>query len=116
MPLANDGGKTYAPGEYGVLELASSGSHPTVTVPRDALIDTGSATYVFVVEPDGRFVPRTVTTRGGEAGEAGRIVIDAGVSPGERVVSGATFLIDSESRLQASIAQAAPAAAPTGHP
>jgi hypothetical protein len=31
----------------------------------------------------------------------------AGVNAGERVVSSATFLIDSESRLQASLAQVA---------
>jgi hypothetical protein len=37
-------------------------------------------------------------------GENDLVVIDAGLSPGERVVSGATFLIDSESRLQASLA------------
>jgi Cu(I)/Ag(I) efflux system membrane fusion protein len=112
MQLENDGGKRYAPGEYGVLELAS-GSRQTVTVPRDALIDTGTSTYVFVVEPNGRFVPRTVVTRGADGSDADRLVIDAGVAVGERVVSGATFLIDSESRLQASIALAsAPASQP----
>ena len=104
MQVKNEGGKTYAPGEYGILELASAGARQTVTVPRDALIDTGTATYVFVVEPDGHFIPRTVTSRGGESDT---VVIEAGVTAGERVVSGATFLIDSESRLQASIAQAA---------
>ncbi len=107
MQIKNDGGKLYAPGEYGTVELATTGSRKRVSIPRDALIDTGTATYVFVVEPDGRFVPRVVST---SAGDADRVVVDAGIAPGERVVSGATFLIDSESRLQASIAQATQAA------
>jgi Cu(I)/Ag(I) efflux system membrane fusion protein len=54
-----------------------------------------------VVEPEGRFVPRVVST---SAGDADHVIIASGLAPGERVVSGATFLIDSESRLQASIA------------
>jgi hypothetical protein len=37
--------------------------------------------------------------------DADRIFVGSGLTAGERVVSGATFLIDSESRLQASIAQ-----------
>lgn len=114
MQVKNEGGKTYAPGEYGILETTAAGSRQTVTVPRDALIDTGSATYVFVVEPDGRFLPRTVVSRGGERDV---IAIESGLSAGERVVSGATFLIDSESRLQASIAQAVqPSSSPASQP
>lgn len=114
MQVKNAGGNTYAPGEYGILEIAAAAPRLTVTVPRDALIDTGTATYVFVVEPDGRFVPRTVVSRGGEGD---KVVIEAGVAASERVVSGATFLIDSESRLQASIAQAVqPSSSPASQP
>jgi hypothetical protein len=47
-------------------------------------------------------------TRTGEEGD--RVLIGEGLAAGERVVSGATFLIDSESRLQAAVAQAAAAA------
>jgi hypothetical protein len=63
-------------------------------------------TYVFVVA-DGRFAPTEVVL-GPELGE--KVTIESGVSAGERVVSGATFLIDSESRLQASATQSANAA------
>lgn len=110
MQLGNPGAKTYAPGEYGTVEFAA-GKRRVLTIPRDALVDTGSAQYVFVVEPEGRFVPRTVTVG---ASDADRVIVDAGLAAGERVVSGATFLIDSESRLQASVSQAtqAPAAMP----
>lgn len=110
MQLRNQGGKTYAPGEYGTVEFAA-GKRQALTIPRDALVDTGGAQYVFVAEPEGRFVPRTVTV---SASEADRVIVDAGLAAGERVVSGATFLIDSESRLQASVSQAtqAPGAMP----
>lgn len=87
------------PGEYGIVELASQ-QHTMTMVPRDAVIDTGTQTYVFVDDGGGRFTPRTVVL-GREEGD--QIAIEAGVTAGERVVSGATFLIDSESRLQASI-------------
>lgn len=100
MQLANEGGKKFAPGEYGTVEIAAP-SRRAVTVPRDALVDTGTATYVFLVMPEGRFVPRTVTVAGSEGD---RVVVDSGLAAGDRVVSGATFLIDSESRLRASMA------------
>ncbi|MFO0739590.1 MAG: efflux RND transporter periplasmic adaptor subunit [Labilithrix sp.] len=102
MQLANAGGRQYAPGEFGIVEVATP-ARRAVTIPRDALIDTGGASYVFVVEGEGRFVPRIVATSGTNGD---RLVLDAGLVAGERVVSGATFLIDSESRLQASIAEA----------
>ncbi len=73
-------------------------------MPRDAIIDTGLHTYVFVVTGEGMFSPREVVL--GEEQEEMTTVL-AGVSPGDRVVSGATFLIDSESRLQASAVQTA---------
>ncbi len=103
MQLANKGGATYAPGDYGTVELATS-PRKRLAIPRDALIDTGTATYVFVVGAGGEFTPRVVTT---SESDVGHVVVDAGLVAGDRVVSGATFLIDSESRLQASIAEAA---------
>ncbi len=102
MQIRSDATKSYAPGEYGTVEL-SVGSRRGVSIPRDALVDTGAATYVFVVEGAGRFSPRVVATSGSDVD---RIIVADGLKAGERVVSGATFLIDSESRLQASIAQA----------
>jgi membrane fusion protein, copper/silver efflux system len=76
---------------------------PAVTVPLDALIDSGSHARVYVERGEGVFEPREVET-GWRFGE--RVEILHGVRPGERVVVAATFLVDSESRLRA------PAAAP----
>jgi len=101
MQIANTGGRTFTPGEYGTIELAAA-TRRALTVPRDSVVDTGASTYVFVVEPEGRFVPRSVTISGSDGD---RVVVE-GVDAGARVVSGATFLVDSESRLQASIAGA----------
>ncbi len=102
MQIRNEGGRAYAPGEYGTVELAA-GARRGVAIPRDALIETGTARYVFIAEAAGRFVPRAVTVAGADEGH---VIVAAGLAAGERVVSGATFLIDSESRLQASIARA----------
>jgi Cu(I)/Ag(I) efflux system membrane fusion protein len=103
MQVKNPKGVTFRPGEYGAVEFATP-TRRAVTVPRDALVDTGLHTYVFVVQGEGIFSPREVSV-GDEQGEM--LTITSGISPGDRVVSGATFLIDSESRLQASAAQAA---------
>jgi Cu(I)/Ag(I) efflux system membrane fusion protein len=111
MQLENPG---YAlrPGEYGDVEL-QTGPRKVLAVPRDAVVDTGTETYVFVVvegpeKETTHFVPRPVVL-GEEHGE--QVAVRSGVREGERVVSGATFLVDSESRIRASVG-----AAVGGHP
>ena len=96
------------PGQFGTAELgAASGTQ--LTVPLDSLIDTGTQQYVFVAEPRGRFVARSVTVEG-QLGE--RWIVSGGLRAGERVVSSAAFLVDAESRLQASLAGAGAKAEP----
>jgi YHS domain-containing protein len=68
-----------------------------VTVPLDALVDSGAHARVYVERGEGVFEPRAVET-GWRSGE--RVEIRQGVQPGERVVVAATFLVDSESRLK----------------
>jgi membrane fusion protein, copper/silver efflux system len=99
MQVANDE-LGLLPGEYGNVELSVEPGQ-VLLVPRDAVIDTGRERYVFVEESPGRFAPRIVAL-GSELGA--ETEIRAGLKPGDKVVSGATFLIDSESRLQASLA------------
>ena len=70
---------------------------PAVTVPLDALIDSGAYTRVYVEHSDGVFEPREVAT-GWRSGE--NVEIRKGIQPGERVVASGTFLVDSESRLK----------------
>jgi Cu(I)/Ag(I) efflux system membrane fusion protein len=98
------------PGLFGTLEIrlpAKSG----VTVPSEAVIDTGDRRYVFAETSPGRFEPRVVTV-GERSGD--RVEILEGLAEGERVASSGNFFIDSESRLKASIAQAPAPAAPGG--
>jgi membrane fusion protein, copper/silver efflux system len=70
---------------------------PAVTVPAEAVVDTGTRKTVFVDRGDGRFEPRPVET-GWRMG--GRVEITNGLMEGEEVVVSGNFLIDSESRMQ----------------
>ena len=87
------------PGMYGdvVIELGASEG---VTVPSEAVVDTGEARYVFVAREGGRFDPRMV--RVGVRG-ADRTQILEGVADGEEVVTTANFYVDAESRLRAAL-------------
>jgi Cu(I)/Ag(I) efflux system membrane fusion protein len=90
-----------SPGQFGRVELALA-AEPTVAVPRDGVIDTGHGAYVFIDEGQGHFRAAPVET--GAALPEDELEIRKGVAAGERVVSGAAFLLDSESRLRASLA------------
>ncbi len=78
--------------EFGVL------SPKQITVPADAVLDTGDRQTVFVDLGDGYLEPRPVVV-GDRFGD--RVAITRGLAAGERVVSSGTFLIDSESQLKA---------------
>ena len=79
---------------------------PAVTVPLDALIDSGARARVYVEHGEGLFEPREVET-GWRSADRAQIL--SGVQPGERVVVAATFLVDSESRLKTPASAPAPA-------
>ncbi|MCI0719369.1 MAG: efflux RND transporter periplasmic adaptor subunit [Acidobacteria bacterium] len=74
---------------------------PSLAVPEDAVLDTGSEQYVFVDKGEGYLEPRPVKV-GGEA--MGYVAIQSGLSAGERVVTAANFILDSESRLKGAFA------------
>ena len=84
------------PGLYGAAVFETSG-RTTLTVPRDAVVDTGLQQHVFVPEGE-QFAPRPVTvgTR-----LADRVEILDGLAAGDQVVAAGVFLLDSESRLRA---------------
>jgi Cu(I)/Ag(I) efflux system membrane fusion protein len=71
-----------------------------LSIPTDAVIDSGTRNVVFVALGDGKFQPREVQVGDGN-GE--RVEVVKGLSAGEQVVTRANFLIDSESRLRASL-------------
>jgi membrane fusion protein, copper/silver efflux system len=72
-----------------------------LVVPEDAVLDTGTEQYVFVDKGGGYLEPRAVKL-GPEAG--GYHAIESGLKAGERVVTAANFILDSESRLKGAFA------------
>jgi len=70
---------------------------PTITVPVDAVLDSGLKKTVFVERGSGVFEPRAVET-GWRFGSTVEIV--RGLVAGERIVVSGTFLLDSETRMR----------------
>jgi len=94
--IVSNANRVFTPGAA-VDVILSVAHQPALSIPADALIDTGKATYVFVHGADGSYTRRDVVV---ERHRAGRIVIKSGLRSGERVVTAGNFLIDSESRLR----------------
>jgi hypothetical protein len=69
-----------------------------LTVPADAVLNSGERKTVFIDRGNGFFEPRQVKT--GER-EGDRIQILSGLGGGERIVTSGNFLIDSESQMKA---------------
>lgn len=94
---ADNPGFKLRPDMFVNVELPISLS-PGLTAPADAVLDSGLAKRVYVQTAADHFEAREVET-GWRLG--GRVQILSGVREGESVVVGGTFLVDSESRLQA---------------
>lgn len=94
--------KVYADGRIRVE------TDPVLTVPRGAVLSTGSEPLVYVAKDERHFEPRRVTL--GRAGDDVWEVV-AGLSEGERVVGTGNLLIDAQAQLDRP-AQALPIASP----
>jgi multidrug efflux pump subunit AcrA (membrane-fusion protein) len=75
-----------------------SGLGRLLSVPADAVLDSGVKKTVFVDAGNGYLEPRQVET-GERMGD--RVEIVRGLKAGERIVTSGTFLIDSESQMKA---------------
>jgi RND family efflux transporter MFP subunit len=93
---ADNPGYVLRPGMFVDLELPLMVPE-TLTVPVDAVLDSGRQQRVFVDRGNGYFEPREVQT-GRRFGD--RVEILRGLEPGERIVVSGNFLIDSESRMK----------------
>jgi Cu(I)/Ag(I) efflux system membrane fusion protein len=93
---ADNPGFKLRPGMFVTAELTAA-VPKGITVPVDAVIDSGSTQRVFVREDDSHFVPRVVRT-GAQIGD--RVQVVSGLQAGEAVVLSSTFLVDSEARLR----------------
>lgn len=93
-----------SPGMFGRARLRLALGRE-LTVPADAVLRSGTAARVFVAGAGGSFVPRTVEL-GDRVGEVQGI--RGGLRAGERVATGASFLVASEAQLSAALGSFAP--------
>jgi len=68
-----------------------------LTIPDEAVLDSGLRKVVFLDKGEGRFQPAEVRL-GGKFD--GYYEVLSGLSPGEQIIASASFLLDSESRLK----------------
>jgi Cu(I)/Ag(I) efflux system membrane fusion protein len=87
------------PEMFGEVTLQSR-PREALRIPPDAVLDSGQSKVVFVALGEGKFQPREVKL--GVQG-SDEVEVLSGLSEGERVVTRANFLVDSESRLRASL-------------
>lgn len=83
------------PGMYGTVRMAAPGRR-ALSVPAEAVIQTGERSIVFIDLLGGRLAAREVQT-GITAGGVTEVL--SGLEPGQRVVTSAQFLLESESNL-----------------
>ena len=96
LRFANTGG-LLKPNMFAQVIIHSGESTPTLQVPRQALIRTGSQNRVVVALGEGRFKSVAVTL--GRIGR-GEAEILKGIEEGDKVVTSAHFLLDSESSIE----------------
>lgn len=88
------------PNMFAKASIYAGPKSDVVSIPREALIRTGAETRVILSLGEGRFQPRKVIA-GIESGEFVEVI--SGLDSGDRVVTSAQFLIDSEASLKASL-------------
>ncbi len=111
VEISNPGSRLI-PGMYVESELKIPVAQNRPTVSNLAVIRTGKRDLVIVAKGEGRFYPQEVKV--GRLAD-GYYPILEGLSAGTRVVSQASFLIDSESQIKAALQQMKDGPAPGGH-
>jgi membrane fusion protein, copper/silver efflux system len=86
------------PGMFATVQFATASRADVLSVPSEAVIQTGTRSLVMVAEGEGEFTPVTVET-GLDAD--GRTEIRSGLKAGQKVVVSGQFLVDSEANLRA---------------
>ncbi len=100
MEFPNSEDFALKPDMWANVTLQSIVAREGLAVPVQAVIRTGKRDVVFVALEGGRFMPRDVRL-GAEVGDEFEVL--DGITEGERVVTSAQFLINSESSLQSAI-------------
>jgi membrane fusion protein, copper/silver efflux system len=91
---------TIRPNMLATVSLFGTHGADVVSIPRSALIRSGTEERVVVALGEGRFAARRVLA-GDESGE--RVAITEGLAAGENVVVAGQFLLDSEANLRAGL-------------
>lgn len=94
IAVANSEGRL-KPGMYATVRITTA-VRTALTAPASAVVRTGERTMVFVDMGNGRLMPHGIET--GQIG-TDHVEVLSGVEPGQRVVTSAQFLLDSESNL-----------------
>jgi membrane fusion protein, copper/silver efflux system len=87
---------------YADVQIAAEMLQNVISIPREALIQTGASNHVIEALGEGRF-RRVAVTVGIESGE--RVQIISGLDAGTLVVTSGQFLIDAEASLLASFSR-----------
>lgn len=90
------------PGMFATINFASASAQEMLTIPTEAVIQTGKRSVVMVALGDGKFAPVDVEI-GLEAN--GQTEIRKGLDAGQKVVTSGQFLIDSEASLKGTTAR-----------
>ncbi|MES2759115.1 MAG: efflux RND transporter periplasmic adaptor subunit [Pseudomonadota bacterium] len=96
VELSNPG-QRLVPGMFATVHFAPAAGEEMLSVPTEAVIQTGKRSVVMLAQGDGRFVPVDVEV--GAEGD-GRTAIRSGLEAGQRIVVSGQFLIDSEASLR----------------
>ncbi len=99
LEVPNPDGRLRA-GMFATVTFQPTAAREALTVPSLAVLRTGQRNVVVVEMGEGRFAPRDVTL--GHQG-AQYVEVLEGLEEGDRVITSAQFLIDSESSLQEAI-------------
>jgi hypothetical protein len=89
-------GRAFETSSRYVLEIVAEGGE-FLSVPNEAIIETGGKQVVYVQQAGGNYVPRGITA--GIRGELFTQVLE-GLKPGEQVVTIGSFFIDAEHKLK----------------
>ncbi|HEU4852910.1 MAG TPA: efflux RND transporter periplasmic adaptor subunit [Telluria sp.] len=99
IELANPG-RQLVPGMFASVKFTPAAHGEVLTVPSEAVIQTGKRSIVMLAMGGGKFKPVDVTT-GAEAN--GDTEIRSGLQAGQKVVVSGQFLVDSEASLRGTV-------------
>lgn len=89
------------PDMYVNVRISTEPVRDVLTIPAEAILNSGESQTVFVEREEGKFEPRLIKT--GLFDEEGNVEVLQGLLDDEMVVTSAQFMLDSESTLRSAI-------------